>query len=75
MRIARAPQQLAARLAERVERAEQREVAQRLLLEPDAPREFVEVGERVRLFSRCSTIAFASAAPSPFTLSKPSRTS
>ena len=42
MRIARAPQELAARLAERVERAEQREVAQRLLLEPDALRELVE---------------------------------
>ena len=42
MRIARAPQQLAARFAERVERAEQREVAQRLLFKTDAPRELVE---------------------------------
>src|SRR5882672_1760190 len=46
MGVARAPQQLAAGLAERVERAEQREVAQRLLLETDAPRELVEAPER-----------------------------
>src|SRR5688572_8272143 len=46
MRIARAPQQLATRLAERVERAEQRKVAQRLLFKTDAPRELVEAGER-----------------------------
>src|SRR6267143_2213794 len=46
MRIARAPEQLATRLAERVERAEQREIAQSLLLETDTTREFVEAVER-----------------------------
>src|SRR6266702_4884023 len=46
MRIARTPQQLAARLAERVERAEQREIAQRLLFEANATRELVKARER-----------------------------
>src|SRR5882672_9190669 len=46
MCIARAPQQLAARLAERVERAEQREIAQRLLFETNATRELIEAVER-----------------------------
>src|SRR5438093_13272196 len=46
MRMAGAPQQLAARLAECVERTEQCEIAQRLLFEADATRELVKARER-----------------------------
>src|SRR5947199_10871458 len=42
MRVARAPQERAARLAERIERADERKVAQRFLFDADAAREFIE---------------------------------
>src|SRR2546427_434360 len=46
MRIARAPEKRAARLAEAIERADEREVPQRLLLEAGACCEVVETLER-----------------------------
>src|SRR2546428_13422467 len=46
MRIARAPEERAARLAEAIERADEREVPQRLLLEAGACCEIVETLER-----------------------------
>ena len=64
MRVARAPQERAARLAERIERADERKVAQRFLFDADAAREFIERairpvgalgddGLRLRLAERC----------------------
>src|SRR5258708_22817787 len=49
MRIARAPEERAARLAEAVERADEGEVAERFLLQPDALREVIEAAERPAL--------------------------
>src|SRR5260221_12369082 len=46
MRIAGAPEQRAARLAEAVERADEGEVAERLFLQPDALGEVIEAAER-----------------------------
>src|SRR5258706_10779741 len=46
MRIAGAPEQRAARLAEAVERADEGEVAQRLFLQSDALGEVIEAAER-----------------------------
>src|SRR2546425_10693047 len=46
MRIARAPEERAARLAEEIERADEREVPQRFLLEAGACCEIVETLER-----------------------------
>ena len=51
MRIARAPEERASRLAERVERADEREIAQCLLLQTHASRELVEIPERAAVFA------------------------